>query len=56
MSKKKTFKPGTFQFRPFTDAKNPEMRAISANATQAAKNSKADSLLRKFSFDKDDEK
>ena len=49
-------KPGTFQFRHFSDVASPETRSVKGNLKQAALNSKADSLLRKFSWEKDEEK
>ena len=51
--KRVKFGLGSFQFRAFTDVVNPEERAIKSQLHHAAKHSKADSLLRKFSWEKD---
>ena len=51
--KRVKFGLGSFQFRAFTDVVNPEERAIKSQLHHAAKYSKADSLLRKFSWEED---
>lgn len=51
--KRVKFGLGNFQFRPFADVVNPEGRAIKSQLHYAAKISKADSLLRKFSWEED---
>ena len=51
--KRRDIKTGTLQFRSFTDVANPENRLRKSQLHHAAKYSKADSLLRKFSWEKD---
>ena len=51
--KRRDIKTGTLQFRSFTDVADPGGRAIKSQLHYAAKYSKADSLLRKFSWEDD---
>lgn len=51
--KRRDIKTGTMQFRSFTDVADPENRLLKSQLHHAAKYSKADSLLRKFSWEKD---
>jgi hypothetical protein len=46
-------KPGTFQFRAFAEVADVEQRSVTARINADAKRSRADSLLRKFSWEKD---
>ena len=50
---RRDIKTGTLQFRSFTDVADPENRLLKSQLHYAAKHSKADSLLRKFSWEKD---
>lgn len=47
-------KPGTMQFRAFGDVADVEKRSVTARIHSDAKRSKADSLLRKFSWEEPD--
>jgi hypothetical protein len=51
--KRRDIKPGTLQFRSFNDVADPENRLLKSQLHHAAKYSKADSLLRKFSWEED---
>jgi hypothetical protein len=51
--KRRDIKTGTLQFRSFTDVVDPENRLLKSQLHNAAKHSKADSLLRKFSWEQD---
>jgi hypothetical protein len=51
--KRRDIKPGTLQFRSFTDVADPENRLLKSQLHHAAKYSNADSLLRKFSWEDD---
>ena len=51
--KRRDIKTGTLQFRSFNDVADPENRLLKSQLHHAAKYSKADSLLRKFSWEKD---
>lgn len=51
--KRRDIKSGTLQFRSFNDVADPENRLLKSQLHHAAKHSKADSLLRKFSWEKD---
>ena len=51
--KRRNIKTGTLQFRSFTDVADPENRLLKSQLHHAAKYSKADSLLRKFSWEQD---
>jgi len=51
--KRRDIKTGTLQFRNFNDVADPENRLLKSQLHHAAKYSKADSLLRKFSWEQD---
>ena len=51
--KRRDIKSGTLQFRSFNDVADPENRLLKSQLYHAAKHSKADSLLRKFSWEED---
>jgi len=51
--KRRDIKTGTLQFRSFNDVADPENRLLKSQLHHAAKYSKADSLLRKFSWEQD---
>ena len=51
--KRRDIKSGTLQFRSFNDVADPENRLLKSQLHHAAKHSKADSLLRKFSWEQD---
>ena len=53
--KRRDVKPGTLQFRNFSNVADPENRLLKSQLHNAAKHSKADGLLRRFSWQDTDE-